>query len=66
MMMMIMIMMNKRSYTTCKWNASKKITQGNETLLLNWQEESWQTSEETSGYVRPERVNRRPNSMTDI
>ena len=32
----------------------------------NWQKEWWQTSEETSRYVRPERVNRRPNSMTDI
>ena len=66
MMMMMMIMMNKRSYTTCKWNASKKITQGNETLFPNWQKESWQTSEETSRYVRPERVNKWPNSMTDI
>ena len=28
--------------------------------------ESWQTFEETSGYVRPERVNKWPNSMTDI
>jgi len=27
---------------------------------------SWQTFEETSGYVRPERVNKWPNSMTDI
>jgi hypothetical protein len=32
------------------------ITQGNETLFPNWQKETWQTSEETSGYVRPERV----------
>ena len=32
----------------------------------NWQKESWQTFEETSGYVRPERVNKWPNSMTDI
>ena len=31
-----------------------------------WQKESWQTSEETSRYVRPERVNKWPNSMTDI
>jgi hypothetical protein len=30
----------------------------------NWQKELWQTFEETSGYVRPERVNRWPNSMT--
>ena len=35
-------------------------------LFLNWQKESWQTFEETSGYVRPERVNKWPNSMTDI
>ena len=34
--------------------------------LPNWQKESWQTFEETSGYVRPERVNKWPNSMTDI
>jgi len=27
---------------------------------------SWQTFGETSGYVRPERVNKWPNSMTDI
>jgi hypothetical protein len=32
----------------------------------NWQKESWQTSEETSRYVRPERVNKWPNSMKDI
>jgi hypothetical protein len=30
--------------------------QRNETLLPNWQKESWKTFEETSGYVRPERV----------
>jgi hypothetical protein len=41
-------------------------TQGNETLFPNWQKESWQTFEETSGYVRPGRVNKWPNSMTDI
>ena len=44
--------------TTCKQNAQKQITQGNEILLPNWQKESWQTFEETSGYVRPERVNK--------
>jgi len=32
----------------------------------NWQKESWQIFEETSGYVRPERVNKWPNSTTDI
>jgi len=42
------------------------VTQGNETLIPNWQKESWQTFEETSGYVRPERVNKWPNSVTDI
>jgi hypothetical protein len=26
---------------------------------------TWQTFEETSGYVRPERVNKWPNFMTD-
>jgi len=36
------------------------------TLFSNWQKDSWQTSEETSRYVRPERVNNWPNSMTDI
>ena len=41
------------------------ITQVNETLFPDWQKESWQTFEETSGYVRPERVNMWPNSMTD-
>jgi hypothetical protein len=38
----------------------------NETLFPSWQNESWQTFEETSGYVRPERVNKWPNSMTDM
>ena len=33
-------------------------------IFPNWQKESWQTFEETSGYVRPERVNKWPNSMT--
>jgi hypothetical protein len=32
----------------------------------NWQKKSWQTFEETSGYVRPERVNKWPNSTTDM
>ena len=52
--------------TTCKQNASKQITQGNERLLPNGQKESWQTFEQTSGYVRPERVSKWPNFMTDI
>jgi len=38
----------------------------NETLFLRWQKKSWHTFEETSGYVRPERVNKWPRSMTDI
>ena len=38
----------------------------NETLFPNWQKESWQTSEETSRYVRTERVNKWPNSMTHM
>jgi hypothetical protein len=52
--------------TTCKQIASRQTTQGNGTLFPNWQKESWQTSEETSGYVRPERVNKWPNTMRDI
>jgi hypothetical protein len=43
-----------------------QLTQGNETLFPNWQKELWQTFEKTSGYVRPERVNKWPNSMTDM
>ena len=43
-----------------------RFTHGNETLFPNWQKESWQTFEETSGYVRQERVNKWPTSMTDI
>ena len=35
-------------------------------LFPNWQKESWQTFEETSGYVRPERVNKWANSVTDF
>jgi len=34
--------------------------------FLNLQKESWQTFEQTSGYVRPERANKWPNSMKDI
>ena len=32
-------------------------------LFPIWQKESWQTFEETSGYVRLERVNKWPNSI---
>jgi len=39
---------------------------GPELLLPSWQKELWQNFEETSGYVRPERVNKWPNSMKDI
>jgi hypothetical protein len=42
-----------------------RVPQDNETLFLNWQKEPWQTFEEASGYMRPERVNNWPNSMTD-
>jgi hypothetical protein len=35
-------------------------------LFPNWQKESWQTFEETSGYMRPVRGNKWPNTMTDI
>jgi hypothetical protein len=35
------------------------------TLLPDWQKESWQTFEETSGHVRPEQVNKWANSMKD-
>jgi hypothetical protein len=41
-------------------------TQGNKTLLPDLQKESWQNFEEASGHVRPERVKKWPNSMTDI
>ena len=37
-----------------------RLPQGNETLFPNWQKESWQTFEETSGYVRRARVNKWP------
>ena len=50
--------------TTCKQDASRQTTQNNETLFPIWQKESWQTSEEAPRYVRPERVNKWPNSMT--
>ena len=33
-------------------------------LFSNWHKESWQTFEETCGYVRPEWVNKWPNCMT--
>ena len=52
--------------TTSKQNAPRQTTQDNETLFPNWQKESWKTYEETSRYMRPEQVNKWPNSMTDI
>ena len=52
--------------TTCKQNVSKQITYGNEILLPNWQKESLQNFEDTFGYVRPERVNKWPNSMKNV
>jgi hypothetical protein len=30
----------------------------NKTLFPNWQKKPWQTFEEASGYMRPERVNK--------
>jgi hypothetical protein len=60
---------NKYVILFSKWvtlNAGPLITQGNETLLPDWQKETWQTFEEASGHVRPERVNKWPNSVTDI
>jgi len=48
--------------TTCKQNASRQTAQDNETVFPSWQKESWQTSEETSGYVRPERSTRGPTA----
>jgi len=50
--------------TTCKQNVSRQNTNDNETLFPNWQKESWKTSEVTYRYMRPERVNKWPNSMT--
>ena len=35
-------------------------------LFPNWQKESGKTSEDNSRYVRPEMVNKKPNSMTAI
>jgi hypothetical protein len=55
-----------RVHANFKVVSSGGITQGNETLFSNWQKESWQTFEETSGYMRPERVNKWPNFMRDI
>jgi hypothetical protein len=42
-----------------------KTTQDNETLLPDWQKESWQNFEEASGHMRLEQVNKWPNSMKD-
>jgi hypothetical protein len=44
----------------------ERLLRGNETLFPSWQKESWKTSEETSGYVRLEWVNKWPDSMRDI
>jgi L-rhamnose mutarotase len=52
-----------KKLSTRKFSAWKK---KNETLFPNWQKKSWQTFEETFGYVRPERVNKWGNPMTDI
>ena len=37
-----------------------------ESEFSNWQKESWQTFERTSGYVRPERVNKWPSCIADM
>jgi len=50
----------KRNWIQRVKNASRRTTQDNETLFSKWQKESWKTS------GRPERVNKWPNSMTDI
>jgi hypothetical protein len=53
----------RRRYTYSSFPISRILC---ETLLPDWQKESWQTFEETFGHVRPVRVNKWPNSMTDI
>jgi hypothetical protein len=52
-------------YLEIKLLYNLSVIQGNETQLPNWQKESWQTFEETSGHVRLERVYKWPNSMID-
>jgi len=49
-------------------HVNRMLRKGNEILhrVMKCQKESWQIFEETSGYVRPERVNKWPNSMTDM
>jgi hypothetical protein len=49
--------------TTCKSNAMYQITQTDKTLHPKRQKEPRKTTEETSACVRPERVNRWPNSL---
>jgi len=54
----------KRSWTQhVNTMPRNRLPRFNETLIPNWQKESWQTFEETSGYVRPERVTKWPSSM---
>jgi hypothetical protein len=48
------------------WKVSRKEAGQIPRVKKHWQKESWQTFEENSGYVGPERVNKWPNSMTDI
>jgi hypothetical protein len=43
-----------------------QVTQSNKIIFPNWQKKSWQTFEKATGYMRPEWVNKWPNSMTDI
>jgi len=62
-----MISLNENSRNEIAFDLTLFVpTQGNETLFPNWQKESWQTFQNTSGHMRPERVNKWPNSMTDI
>jgi 1,2-phenylacetyl-CoA epoxidase PaaB subunit len=55
----------KRNWIQHVNRMSRKTAQGTETVLCDWQKESWQTFEEASGHVRLERVNKWPNCMTD-
>jgi hypothetical protein len=48
------------------WIKHDRLSTIKNTLLPNWPNEQWQTPAETSRYVRPERVNKWSNSMTDI
>jgi hypothetical protein len=51
----------KLNHWQVSWEEAGQIT-----LFTDWQKESWETFGEISGYVRTERVNKWPNSMTGI